>query len=164
MHYTYSFNLPSSKFQIFQMFTLLNNPGFGTFISSHADFIRYFIGMHFINVCFNNSMVHLAHKFNSLYWLVFYVFSGQKYSNILAKISINCNAKNFWWLNNICTSEILNTHIIHIFFDYTTSIEYSLPAQTNTNRYCVPKNSFKCEFSRFLMTKINNNFSLVFKG
>ena len=51
------------------------------------------------------------------------------------------------------TSEILNTAHFTLFFDKTISIKYSLPPNTNTNSYFVPKNRFKREYSRFLMNK-----------
>ena len=46
-------------------------------------------------------------------------------------------------INDYCTSEILNTHYLTPFFDYTISIYYSLPTNTNTIGYCVPKTGFK---------------------
>ena len=55
--------------------------------------------------------------------------------------------------NIICTSEILNTaHLTPIFRQHNIHL-VSLPANTNTNEYCVPKTGFKREFLRFLMYK-----------
>ena len=54
---------------------------------------------------------------------------------------------------SFCTSEILNTQHLTPFFDNTISIQYSLPANKNTNRYCVPVLIFKRKFLRFLRYK-----------
>ena len=60
------------------------------------------------------------------FWIYVFMLSTHKgwYVNI-----------TFWYANNIYTSEILN--IAH-----TISIWYSLPANTNTTGYCVPKHRF----------------------
>ena len=52
------------------------------------------------------------------------------------------NATLEYNVNYFCTSEILNTSHLTPFFDNTISIQYSLPAITNTNEYYVPKNWF----------------------
>ena len=45
--------------------------------------------------------------------------------------------------NLLLISEILKTAHLTPFFDNTKSILYSLPANTNTNGYCAPKNWFQ---------------------
>ena len=77
--------------------------------------------------------------FNKLFGIRLNVGKNALTKQLLNLLYILSCHKNYFL---VFTSEILNTAHLTPFFDNTISIEYSLPANTNTNGYCVLKTRF----------------------